>query len=198
MTQASMRMALFIALLVLGVGYIFAYALFVEQSRDFVVAEENARARDFSASHPVTIPSTIPFDSASPWVKLLGGGWHRTQPDGTWSSMNESFVAFHVPRSAGPLHLRIQSDSLVTAHHARQTLGLSANGNLLLTKVRTSDDSSNPIDLVIPASEIGDGYISLEFYADKLTVPLATGAGLDSRALGLRLRSIEFLPPAIQ
>jgi len=187
------RRVLLGALALLVVGYCAAFALFVTQSRDFLVARYNQRAQDFSREHVVSAPAKLSFGQGEPDNARLGGGWHAPDPGGAWSQSVDAFVEIEVLREHTPLLLRVNATAAVLEQRPKMKIKAFINGVPVIRWVRYYPGAAGSFDLRVPASEAKAGLLEIRFRADHTVSPFRLGAGPDGRQLGFLLHSIELL-----
>ena len=187
------RWALLAALALLVFGYCAAFALFVTQSQDFLVARYNQRALDFSRAHVVAAPAKLSFGQGESDNPRLGGGWHAPDSGGAWSQTVDAFVEIVVPREHAPLLLRFNATAAVLKQRPKMKVKAFINGVPVLRWVRYDSAPSGSFDLRVPASEAKADRLEIRLRVDHTASPFRLGAGQDSRQLGVLLHSIELL-----
>ena len=193
LASAWRRWVLLAALALLVVGYCAAFALFVTQSQDFLVARYNKRALDFGRAHVVFAPARLSFGLGEPDNPRLGGGWHAPDPGGAWSQTVDAFVEIVVPRDHAPLLLRVNATAAVLKQRPKMKIKAFINGVPAIRWVRYDPAASGSFDLRVPASEAKSGRLEIRFRVDHTVSPFRLGAGTDGRRLGVLLHSIELL-----
>lgn len=186
------RWTLLAALFALGCGYLFAYAFYRFESFDFISAQRNARAIEYSRSHPIHLPAILRVDEASPDTQRLGGGWHPPEKAGRWSFTDDVWIELYVaPPHDRNLKLTFNATAFVARSHPRVSIAAEANDGKLGTWKRDTSDASTPMQAHIPATLIRNGMIQLHLRIRHGGVPFRLRAGDDTRRLGLLLHSIE-------
>jgi hypothetical protein len=190
-SPAWQRWTLFVALFALGIGYVVAYVFFRANSRDFVAERFNQRSQVYARNHPIGIPTKLTFTSGNADVALLGSGWYPSGPEGTWSSMDDSWVALPLRRHSA-IGLKIFATAFVARHHKEIDISADIDGQALgKWRQRWSDAAPASFDVCAPASESRIPKM-LHIHFDHIASPLHVGVGPDGRSLGLLLGSIEF------
>jgi len=187
------RWLLLAALVLIGIGYATAFALFVTRSQDFIVARYNQRALDFSRAHIVSAPAKLSFGPDEPGSMRLGGGWHAPESGGAWSQTRNAFVVIVVPREHVPLLLRVNATAAVLEQRPRMKIKAFINGVPAGKWVRDTTNPSTPFDVRVPASLANTGQLEIRLRVDHTVSQFRLRAGPDSRDLGVMLHSIELL-----
>lgn len=188
---AWQRWSLFAAILALGTLYLATFALFVTQSRNFIVAERNERALIFSNTHIITLPARLSFGVGESADARLGGGWHLPDTVGVWSMTSDSWVELVVHKPNTDLLLHISTTAFVTRTPPRMGITGFVNEMPLGSWVRDSTNASEPLDIHVPGSLAPTGHLSVHLRTDNLASPFRLNVGSDRRRLGLLLTSIE-------
>lgn len=185
-----LRWTLFVALLVLGAFYVLAYAFFVEQSHDFAAELYNSRAREYAEGHPVDLPARFIFLSESADVSRLGSGWHAPAPAGTWSSLNDSWIAIALRHPRKAVAVKLYATAFVSRYHKRIDVSAEINGQTIGKWRRMRGNASEPVEFCI-SNTAEQSPLMLHLHVKSVASPLQVGGGPDGRQLGLLLTSIE-------
>jgi hypothetical protein len=185
------RAALLAALVFLGVGYIGAFALFLTRSRDFVMAQHNRRAMERAIAAPVEVPGTVQLTAGSAGVALLGGGWYASEPPGTWSSMNDSWIALDVRDAGTGIGVTLSGTAAVGHHHKKILVSAEVAAHELGAWERTQRNASEPLRFCIPPAISRTRRVMLHLHVDSLASPADMRTGPDLRKLGVLLATIQ-------
>jgi len=188
--SALRRWILFGALLLLGAIYLSAFALFVSHSEDFFVARHNREAVEFAAQHPVKMPATIRFQSGSPLNGLLGGGWHKPEPHGVWSSSTDSWIALTLQSGTATAILRLNASPFLSRRTPRATITLTINDKDSQCWERNMANASEPLEIHLSHEALQTRHLKIHIHLQHLTSPFAVYAGPDHRPLGVLLSSM--------
>jgi hypothetical protein len=191
-TPVWQRWTLLIALFVLGVGYVLAFALFNRDSMDFIVDQQNRRAMQYARAAPIGIPNTLQFNAGAIGATLLGGGWYASEAGGAWSSRNDSWIALALRDTNDGVKVTLNGNAFVTArHHKKIVVSADVGAQRLGAWQRTISNPAEPIQLCMPAAIARRGSFLLHLHVDRLSSPLETDEGPDHRTLGWFLASME-------
>ncbi|MBE1160215.1 hypothetical protein [Dyella acidiphila] len=163
------RGVLFGALLVLGAGYIAAYALFVTHSENFIVVQRNRQATLFSQAHPLLPPATLTFGSSGHDNAYLGNGWIMLRDHhGMWMAANDALVMLATaPRNADRV-LSLQTMVATTPQQPRNRVEVSVNGHVLGSWERGGPDGMTPIAVRVPGALVRTGMLRVKIHVDRL------------------------------
>lgn len=187
------RWLLLASMLVLGSGYIAAFAFFRTHSEDFIARQIDTQALDYACANRLSPPAELSFASGSADLALLGTGWNQADADGLWSRDADASVMLCV-LAGRDLLLDLRLHSFVARRHPAVDVTLLANGTPVgqwRTRV-----GQNRIDeqVRLPASLAGDGRIKLTFQVDTPASPLVMRTGPDMRRLGIFVSQLKILP----
>lgn len=176
-TPSWHRWSLFIALLILGCGYIAAYALFSARSENFISVRRNHRALVFARFRPASLPASWTFGEGRAENGLLGDGWLRV-PGKPGMAMFENNAWVVLPaKSDIDVLLTLHALFFTTPRAPRNRVEVSVNGQLLGSWERGGTDTDEPIDVRIPASLLKDGLCRLKIHVDRLASVYRPDAG---------------------
>jgi hypothetical protein len=193
--SAGRRWALFAFEVALGLVYVAAFAVFVTQSRDFLVARDNERAAAAARATPPALPTLFEFNGTSESDSLLGVDWwpRRDGDGGVWSK-TRPYVYLPVPVNAGDIDLVIDGEAFVAPGHETVDLTLTVDGARATVWIATDGRPQPPITVTVPASATGDGIIELRLDVASPAVPLHFGDPSEEHEIGYLLRSVALEP----
>ncbi|HSX62353.1 MAG TPA: hypothetical protein VLF18_19385 [Tahibacter sp.] len=192
------RWLLLCALFTLGLLYIAAFRAFRHDSRNFLDAVEDARARAYAERHPLrTLPQRLVFNHGNPEAGYLAGGWWPPAHDGATLVHTPARLLLPLAPPRRAVRIDFTLDAYVPAPGATVTL-TSRGRELALWKVgdtpRLKDAS-----VVVAAADQRDGFLEFELHlygprkAWKGSRAAVTGAEI---ALLLRELTISAVEPA--
>jgi hypothetical protein len=184
------RAALFGCLLLLGLGYVGAFALFRTQSHDFIAAEQDRRAQQFALFHPTAVPGQLNFSHGQNGVRHLGHGWHAAESDGVWSDGKHSLLVV-ATRCACNLQLTLHLGMLTSRHVPKNGATILINGQSLARAERDAGNAWEPVRFSVPRSSAETGLMAIEIRLDNGASPFRDGDGEDRRVLGVKLTAID-------
>ena len=193
---AARRWSLFACLALLALGYCLAFAVFVRDSRDFLAADRDRAAQQFSAAHLLSLPATLRFGTTSDSAGRLGSGWRAGEDDGNWSEgkVGRVFVAFR--RCACEVRLTIHLGVYLSRHTAANGIEVLVDDFPLGHFEREHDNAWDAISAVVPQALADSGVIGITLRADHAQSPYREGLGEDRRILGMKLTAIDIAPVA--
>ena len=125
---------------------------------------------------------------------FLLGGWAPYGEDwGTWSDGNNARILLPLPHG-NPKKLELELRAFVNTKHPSQQVEIWINGYLAKT-VSLSQFEGNRITLNLPASNLDNAYLNLEFKLLNPIRPKDLGMSLDDRLLGVGIVWVKFLSP---
>jgi hypothetical protein len=189
--QAWQRYTLFAALLILGVMYVLTYLFFRANSRDFAGEQFNERARDYARAHLIDVPATLKFTSGSPDIALLGSGWNRPAPEGTWTGLEDVWMSLGLHRTQGPVGIVIRSTAFLSRRHKSMQVRIDVDGSDVGTFQQNWTDPARPFALCISSAREQHLPLMLHIHIKHAAVPFELHQGRDLRLLGLLLHSVE-------
>lgn len=156
------RWLLLVALFVLGLMYIAAFALFRRDSRNFLDTVEEARARGHAAAHPIAVlPQRMVFHRGNAESGHLGAGWWPAGPDGAALVRSPAQLLLPVvPRR--DLRLDFTLDAYVPAPGASVTL--TSRGVTLANWHVGDQPRLAHTRVMLPAALQSGGLIELELH----------------------------------
>ena len=185
------RWTLLAALLTLGLAYISAYAFYRTHSVDFISGERNERALEFSRNHAIRLPTTLLFASESSNLGSLGGGWHRPEPQGIWSSAADSWIEVAMQPVAADVLLRVHCKAFVAGRKRQMHIALDVNGQNLGSWLRDNTNADAPLEVRVPKALAATRNLAIHLHLDHVASPLVLRVGQDGRHLGVFLTSID-------
>ncbi|HEX6833455.1 MAG TPA: hypothetical protein VF132_07975 [Rudaea sp.] len=188
------RWTLLGALFVLGVAYVAAFALFVARSENFIEKQRLDAAAAYSREHKAQVPSTLSFRSGSADIARLGGGWHRPEEAGVWSSEKNAWIAVSTRDFRADLLVRLNLIAFAPPPRPRLQIRIDVDGQPLGAWDRDSATGEKPLEVRVPAALLRDGQITIALHTDHVDSPFHLGIGADKRKLGVLLSSIELRP----
>jgi len=183
------RWVLLAALVLLGAGYVFAFAIFVRDSEDFIAARRNSAAESFAAQHLVHPTAELKFAPGAPFNGILGAGWHNIEPHGVWSSATDSSIAIRLPRGYAGVVLQLNATAFIAPRAPHAIVTLTVNGHSQ-TWERNGDNAGEPLQMRVPEDLLRAGRLDIHVHLSRVASPFATRAGRDHRPLGILLSSI--------
>lgn len=189
--SAVRRWTLFASLALLGGAQVAAYVFFTAHSVDFIAANHNARAREFSRAHVLAFPARLRFGTGQPDMQRLGDGWNLPDPGGVWSLDNDAWVELFLPRSTGAIVLRLGVSVYGSNKVPDNRLQLGVNGSTAASWA--ADELARSVSVAVPGDLTKSGSVELHLHVDRCESPLREGTGSDPRRLGVRLEWIEVL-----
>lgn len=169
---------LFSALVILGCGYIAAYAFFLAHSENFIVVQRNRRALAFAQAHAVSLPVTWTFGNGRAENALLGDGWVSVRGQtGVEMTQNDAWVMLGTTAGDTDLSLTLYALFVTTPAAPRNRVEVSVNGQVLGSWERGGADQDKPIEVRVPANLMKDGRCRLKVHVDRLASRYRPDAG---------------------
>lgn len=182
------RPILFIALMAMGLGYVAAFVWLKQNSRDFVNAELDARAR--SAAMQLLAPAeTLSFGSEGNAVALLGEGWSMPSPDGIWT--REDGGVIYLPAWAGGKAMHLAFAAHFYGGEEPLWVRLDVDGRLLAEWNPTASSHKVVADVRLPAASVAGQPLRLEFRIERNAALIWHGVDPGTRTYGIRLTTIQ-------
>jgi hypothetical protein len=198
------RWLLFFALLILGFGYIAAYALFEARSENFIIAQRNRAALEFAEAHPASLPATWEFGIGRQENASLGDGWIPIHGHpGVLMTQNNAWVMLVTTGADSDMTLTLQTSLLTTPAAPRNRVEVSLNGEVLGSWERGGADRDLPIDVHVPHSLVRSGQWRLKIHVDRLASRYRPDAGAERNDQyvmlnGIMLRKADGGAPAVE
>lgn len=181
------RWTLLAALLILGLGYVAAYALFRARSENFLVTQHNLDAEEYSRAHPIAPPRKLTFGTDADGNPYLGGGWYPPAGGGAWSTLNDAWVLLAIAPTDADLAVTLQMNVALAQKTPRNRITISANEQILGTWERDTATAAEPIRLRIPSTILHRGLLRLRLHAEHVWSLRDMGSSDDGLLLGVRL-----------
>lgn len=179
-----------LALVGLGVGYLFLFGWLRAHSTDFLAARRNAEAATRAAAFAPGLPQVLKFKSTEPAAQLLGTGWHAVEPDGVWSWRSEAVVQLRFPQPPRDLELTLEALPYVNVRRPQQSVDIWLGAQLIGT-AQADLHRLYQATLVIPAALQSAAVLPLRLQVSHVGSPFRDDPAVrDSRQLGLKLLQI--------
>jgi hypothetical protein len=188
---AGRRWTLLALLALLGCGYIAAFTLFVTRSRDFVFAQRNDLAAQFSAAHPLDVPGELHFGADRADNRHLGGGWNGADGTGVWSQNNEAALELSLRPVPGMVELRFGAYTYISAKTKRNRVGISINGRTVASVQRDRTNVGEPIVVRWRPQPWLAGMLHVRLHVRHCGSPMREGLSPDARSLCMLLNSVQ-------
>jgi hypothetical protein len=185
------RLGLFALEVALGLVYLAAFAVFVTQSRDFLVVRDNQQAAAAARATTPVLPGTFEFGARQADNALLGIDWWSFEEgdEGIWSKARP-YIYLPVPADAGGVQLSIDGDLFVAPGHETVGMTLTIDGLRAAEWTAIYGHPEPAFAVSVPGSAAADGLLELRLDIANPAVPLHFGDPAEKREVGLLLRSV--------
>lgn len=189
---AWQRWTLFVALFALGLGYVAAFAFFVDHSEDFIARQMRVDGYEQAQAQPLLPGQSLHFCFGCNGVGHLGAGWFPPQRDGAWSASEDAELYVLFP-AATPTTVELEFSAFVDPGIGHNTVVLTTSDGTELGRwqvTRSADPQARAETqtqrVMLPATG-NDEPLTLVFSADVSRNEILARIGQDQRRLGVRL-----------
>jgi hypothetical protein len=123
--------------------------------------------------------------------RYFGSGWSVKEPNGVWSDGPKAQIATHFDRPPGSLRMTIKASAYIPKAGYVQHILVSAGGAPLTEWSFDAKEPTGVRQVVIPASQIVDGDLKMDFAFPDAVRPNAPGNPGAARQLGIFLTEIS-------
>ncbi len=191
---AWQRWMLFAALFALGLGYVAAFAFFLEHSEDFIARQMRIDGYEQAQTHPLRPGQTLRFCTGCNGVGHLGAGWFPPQGDGAWSASTDAELYLVVP-AGRQTTIELEFSAFVDPGIGHNTVALtSADGAELGRWQVTLPANPQTQRVTLPATN-GGMPITLVLSAAVWRNEILARVGQDPRRRGVRLIRLSLVEP---
>jgi hypothetical protein len=162
------RWVLFIAMLLLGVGYVVLYVFFVAHSENFIVAQRNRAAMQFGSTHPTVLPAVWTFGKGDTDDAHLGSGWAPVPIGGVQMVTQDAWIAFATTAPGNDVLLTLNTILFTTPAAPINRVEVSVNGQSLGFWQRGGLTAHAPIAVKVPHALVSNGQWLVQVHVDRI------------------------------
>ena len=189
------RIALFVALVLIGLAYIAAFVWFKRHSVDFIERERDMRA--VLATAKIESPTFAwTFEQGSPALAMLGGGWQLPDPHAIWTERGGGVIYLPAGVAAGS-KIEAKFDGHLNPSDQGMRVLLLANGNTIGDWRLTHESWQIVDDATLPERVNDNVPWRLQFVIERPPYPLWRGYESGLLAYGIHLRGLRTVDRAV-